>query len=133
MFAAENLEKLESLDEFDPFLWYVEKMPRQIEEIIELLKLGVKEGIVYSGESLAGTEEQYRVLKLDDVEESPFFKEFLRVSQQSDSNVTEASILRERIKASSNRCLLFVCLNRLHCAFEVITLGILKVQKPTCR
>ena len=109
MFAAENLEKLESLDEFDPFLWYVEKMPRQIEEIIELLKLGVKEGIVYSGESLAGTEEQYRVLKLDDVEESPFFKEFLRVSQQSDSNVTEALILRERIKASSNTCLLFVC------------------------
>ncbi len=39
-----------------------------------MLKLGVKEGIVYSGESLAGTEEQYRVLKLDEVEESPFYK-----------------------------------------------------------
>ena len=75
MVSQKKYTKLGSLKDYQDLLERLKKIPTMISQIIDLLKLGMKEGVTYAPESLNGVDGQFERLQ-GDVEDSPFYVRF---------------------------------------------------------
>ena len=94
---------LDSLRDYQDMLERLNKLPRQLDQILELLKMGLKEGVIFAKESLQGVDEKFEKLQVP-VNESIFYSRFRDMSgslgrhvvdriQTSAYNLTENGIL----------------------------------------
>ena len=54
-FGKDNVQQLQNEKDYRDLIRRLKKVPKQINQIIDLLKLGVQEGITYSNESMYRT------------------------------------------------------------------------------
>jgi len=70
--SEKKYTKLGSLQDYQDLLERLSKIPTMISQIIELLKIGMREGVTYARESLTGVDEQLEKLQVN-AEDSPFY------------------------------------------------------------
>ena len=63
--SEKKYTKLGSLKDYQDLLERLSKIPTMISQIIELLKIGMREGVTYARESLTGVDEQLEKLQVN--------------------------------------------------------------------
>ena len=95
--------RLDSVRDYEDLLARLTKLPAMIRQITALLRLGIKEGVTFAKESLAGVDERFEALQVA-AQDSIFYSRFRDMSgslgrrvvgrlQAAAFNLTEAELL----------------------------------------
>lgn len=95
--------RLDSVRDYEDLLARLRKLPAMIRQITALLRLGIKEGVTFAKESLAGVDERFEALQVA-AQDSIFYSRFRDMSgslgrrvvgrlQAAAFNLTEAELL----------------------------------------
>ena len=63
MVSKKKYTKLGSLKDYEDLLERLRKIPNMINQMIDLLKVGMREGVTYARESLVGVDSQFERLQ----------------------------------------------------------------------
>ena len=82
LFREDNILPYNSLQDYKNNLVRMSKIPKQLAEIQELLKEGVKNGLVYSNETTFRARSQFERIQVSDPKESEFYRQFEKMKQR---------------------------------------------------
>jgi len=101
-FATNNTLLYNTVQDYKNNLIRMSKIPRQLAQIEELLREGVRQNITFAKESLSRAGKQYDQLQVENPEDSKFYEQFARikekVSARTEEEIKAAKDIQEQAK-----------------------------------